>query len=505
MNSNYQNDESTINVLQNIQPINMIPIHETNEPIVDNNSIINQDPLNQVFPNNQSPLYEVETQEINPPIDEEDDDNIETKTTDPFNYEFHQNNNKLNKPMETFQYQPLNKEIAFTDINKPKNIDNNLLPYNNQIINIQNILPSNTPFVNPVLTTGLEDNNAIPSKNYVKNLNEVKLDFIPVNPSNVSMVPFPIPPPPNKQQEIRIIKVPKIQKVIVPKIKKVYVPSLKRIYVNKPRIQAPISKPVEVQLPSSSAVNSEISNQTIQTLSIPKTISSAPSTILEPIYSQFPAPNPEITNIQYQMPIPTVLTSNVSIPTVSTMQTIPSSNPVPFSSATQTIPIHTQPPISAMSVSIPYQTSSNASISSTGNNMISIQKTIPYNSFSQTIPYNTSSQAQLTQNPNLVFPQMEFSQNPQNFPGATQLTQIPNIIPQQQISIPQFQYSSRSFDPNNNGFLIRTNYGMNRPGIYNASSYNTKLNGNNRIFRRIAKNMSLPMPYKSGTYYARKL
>ena len=508
MNSNYQNIDSTGDVLQNIQPINMIPIHESIEPIVDNNSITNQYPLNPIFPEKESPLYEIETQEINPPIDEEDDENIETKTSEPFNYEFHQNNNQLNKPMETFQYQPLNKEIVFIDINQPQNIDNNLLSYNNQILNTQNILPSNTPLVSPVLAAGFEFNNKTPSNNYIRNLNEVKLDYIPANPSNVSMVPFPIPSPLNKNQEIRIIEVPKIQKVIVPQIKKIYVPSPKRIYVNEQSIQTPISEPVGVQFPSSSTVNTEISNQTLQTLSIPMTISSAPSAIQSPIYSQFPVPNPEITRIQYQMPLPTVLTSNVSIPTESTMQAVPSSVQVPFSSATHTLPILTQPPISEMTASIPYQISTNASATSTGNNMISVQQTIPYSSFSQAIPYNTFSQAQLTQNPipaSLALPQMAFSQNPQNFPVATQLTQIPNIIPQQQISIPQFQYSSRSFDPNNNRFLIGTNYGMNRPTIYNASSYNAKLNGNNRRFGRTAKNMSLPMQYMCRTYNARKL
>ena len=521
MNSNYQNIDSTGNVLQNVQPINMIPMHESIEPIIDNNSITNQQFLNPIFPEKESPLYETETQEINPPIDEEDDEIIETKTSEPFNYEFPQNNNQLNKPMEAFQYQPLNKEIAF----QPQNIDNNLLLYNNQILNTQNIISSNTPLANPVLGAGLKFNNTTPSNNYVLNLNEVKLDFIPANQSNVSMVPFPVPSPQIKKQEIRIIKVPKIQKVIIPKIKKIYVPSPKRIYVNKQSIQTPISEPVRVQLPSSSTVNSEISNQVLQTLSIPTTISSAPSAIQEPIYSQFPVPNPEITTIQYQMPSQTVLTSNVSMPTASTIKTVPSSIQVPFSSATQSLPIHTQPPISEMPASIPYQISTNAS-ASIGNNMMPVQQTIPYtsfsqvipytsfsqaipyNTFSQAIPYNTSSQAQLTQNPiptNFALPQMASSLNPQNFPVATQLTQMPNMIPQQQISIPQVQYSSRSFDLNNNQFLIGTNYGMNRPTIYNASSYNAKLNGNKRRFGRIAKNMQLPMQYMSRTYNARKL
>ena len=451
----HQESEPINEIKQNLRPINNI-LYESIEPVVDNNSIINPQPKNPEINDYSSPLYQTETQEINPPLDEDDDFNQITQGINKTNQPYFQNTQNFNQLKENtpdvVQYVSQPQEINLNSINQAQNINNNILTYNAQI-EAPSYLPTKVSLPTQILETGIQYKDATPSINYNTTINEVKQEIIPVNPTHISMVPHVIPPPIIKKPEPIIVKVPKIQKVIVPKIQKVYIPSPNKVYVNRPSIQIPISSPMPVQIPVSSSFKAPISSQTIQTIPSQITVQTPPSTI------------------QLSIPSPIPVTTQ----TASIQQTVP----LPIQ-----LPVAAQPPTPVMHLPIPYSIATNVSTSSAGN-VIPVQQSIPYNTFSQAIPYGTFSQAPLTNN-----------SIPTNM-GITQVAQIP-----------QFPYSQHSYDSSYKRNVIVPNYGMNRPGIFNSLSYSSKLNRNASYYSGFGgrnNRMEYPLQYNSRTYFARKL
>lgn len=132
--------------------------------------------------------------------------------------------------------QPVNQEIQ-TPI-----VDNNVITTQYQV--------TSTPQPSPVYETGLtlgnlentqnvdlgaqfgEYTTTTTTPNYETTTTTQKVIQRQINvvPTNISVVPMPILPPP---QEKVIVKVPKIQRVVVPKIQRVIVPTKKRVIINR--------------------------------------------------------------------------------------------------------------------------------------------------------------------------------------------------------------------------------------------------------------------------------
>ena len=294
--------------------------------------------------------------------------------------------------------------------------------------------------------------------------------------------PPPLQPvlPTVKSLEKILIKIPKIQKVIVPKIQKVIIPSKSKIFITKTNTIStePISitnhEPFQVQFPSNSTI---------------------PSPIPSPLFG------------------PNTLGTEINIP--SKTVTVP--NSIPFQ--TQTM-VQTHIPITSTiitpGISMPISTQINPTLSQTQipmtKTIIPIQTNIPYNKYNiktKSVDYASSqlipSQIPITQISPSLQQAHNFSQIPQNSFHPIYQQGLP-INRAQVPSLPQYQYSLRTFTPLRKDNLINQNIYHNRAREYNASTFRPLLNRNPSFDKIRGKiNVFSPPRYINRTYMPRKL
>ena len=297
-------------------------------------------------------------------------------------------------------------------------------------------------------------------------------------------VPSSLPPVRRvvKSPEKIIVKIPKIQKVIVPKIQKVIVPSKSKIFITKTNTINP--EPIQVQLPSESTISYPPLFGT-NTLATDVKIQSTTSNLNIPVTSNIQIPSTTTITMPNSIPFQTKTILQTHIPAASTTLTPGISMPI----SSQISPTLSQTKIPMTKTIIPIQTH------------------FPYNQYtnltSETVDYKTQ---QLIQN-QIPITQISPSLKQTNTMAQNPLTSIYQPFNRsQEPSLPQYQYSLKTFTPLRKDNLINPNMGLNRSREYNASTFRPLINRSPSLDRIKGKrNDFSPSKYINRTYRPRKL
>lgn len=307
------------------------------------------------------------------------------------------------------------------------------------------------------------------------------------------ITPSPLPPVNRviKSPEKIIVKIPKIQKVIVPKIQKVIVPSKSKIFITKTNTVSTTQEPVPIINPD-------------------------PIQVHLPFDSSITYQGTGTNSLMSEVNIPSTTTSTLNIPVTSNITTtLPVPNSIPFQ--TQTM-LQTHIPVASTTlnpgISMPISTQLSPTLSQTQIPMVKtivpIQTHIPYNK------YNIKTKSIDYTSPQFIprqIPITQISPSLQQANTFSQITQNPlspiyqQGIPRTQVpTIPQYQYSLRTFTPLRKDNLINQNIGFNRSREYNASTYRPLLSRSPSLDKiRGKRNVFSPSRYINRTYRPRKL
>ena len=569
----FQNFTPTTNVLQgvnnvaqpqtiityqntNLQPIKQ-DIHESLEPAVDPHTLIDTNSILTEIQGNDEATFGTATQEVNPPQNT-------VQTTYEYiqpqaDYQPPQNLNQIitytENPVNEFvqygtalQNQPINELITKNVTTQAPIIETKILP--SQIIQSPQTIETATyqysePVIENVTLQNVEQiQNVDAAGQYTQFVEEVKQ--VP-DPSSYSLVPQPVIIPPPKPKETVVVKVPKIQKVIIPKIQKVIVPSNKKIIVTRPPAVGfqTIPQPVPAALPAPATISTS-------TVRVPYSTAS----IQTPLVHQVPMPMTSTVRVPPPAPVP------ATIPYSTGSIKVPITTPVPVT--TPPVPIPTTVPYSTTSVGVPYSVASVKVPVTTAVPVatppVPVSATVPYSTTSVGVPYSVAS-AKVpvpTQVPVAAATTMPIAAIPTPVPAGVGIaptmastikptlpvparppvvpvprplpvaTAVP-VSPVAAQPLPYSTLSQRPLVPNAVQPLPvaavpprplvvpqAANFGMARPAIYNASTYNAAsirpvgrtlpvttgivAANNNRM-----GNMAFQGRYNTRTYNARKL
>ena len=293
-----------------------------------------------------------------------------------------------------------------------------------------------------------------------------------------------------KSPEKIIVKIPKIHKIIVPKIQKVIVPSKSKIFINNNTINP---EPVQVHLPSESTISYPATTPLFgtSTLTTEVNIPSTTTTLNIPATSNYQIPSATTVIVPNSIPFQTQTIEQTHIPIASTTLT----PGIPMAISSQISPTLSQAQMPMTKTIIPIQTH------------------IPYNQYTSitsksinyTNPQLIPNQAQITQ----ISPSLQqtntFSKMTQNPLPLIYQEGLP-INKTQVPSVPQYQYSLKTFTPLRKDYSLNQKINLNRSRDYNATTYRVldsrslsldKISGKGNIFS--------PSKYINKTYRPRKL
>ena len=369
---------------------------------------------------------------------------------------------------EVQQFTPAPQQVEYV-YNQPVNQEIQAPIVDNNVITTQ-YQATSTPEPSPVYETGLtlgnleatqnvdlgaqfgEYTTTTTTPNYETTTTTQKVIQRQINvvPTNISVVPMPILPPP---QEKVIVKVPKIQRVVVPKIQRVIVPTKKRVIINR-----------QNALPFSTSTVPVAASTVVSPLPVGASVATVGSVVT-------PA-QPLASTVRTSLVAPAVPRPVVPLvqPTYSTV-----TSPLPYSTLSQPARYST---LSQPVVPGPLAVATPAVAALPPRPVVPVAALPPR----PVVPV-----AALPPRP--VVPVTPLAPRPV-VPLAPATALPVQTVP---------QYSAATFNPLAARGVVPGNLGMARPALYNASSYRPALGGN------VGNNMGFTGKYTTRTYNARRL
>ena len=437
----------------------------------------------------------------------------------------------------------LGNDMLFGDYKTSSNIP----PIDFDISKLGNIPPVQTtitPTPTTVTTQNLGDEALFGEYKTTTNIDGVQTQYMPqidaipttftqniTVPSQINIVPPPPAPITIHQQQPITVQVPKIQKVVVPKVKQVYVPSNKKIYVRKPPGTGSIAVPTTasysqktfvtpaVQVP---AIPSPVpAVQMIERSPLPPTIGSSIVTVKPPVVPVAP----RNSLLLAKAPGNSILTPQPGLPYAQGSVRV-AQPALPYAQgsvrvAQPALP-YAQGSVRVAQPALPYAQGSvrvaQPALPYAQGSVRVAQPALPYAQGSVRVAQPSLPIAQgsvRVPQPGLPYaqgsiPVANIAQS--TIPGQT----VPQILPKSPLPVPNQPIMTGAVSPINpmmNANYLTPGLGMNRPNVYNASTYRTNLNNlgrNASKYRNLNRNnmmgnMSNTGQYTTRTYNARRL